>query len=112
MVQTPSFIPLFAATPSVGFHAHTRIGEPIHGQVRTAEKDIMPGVKVSIKGKSKSTTTDVNGNFEIDADENDVLIFSVLGFTTKEVVVNKTGFFNIVVVNQQKDYVNKYNVAC
>ena len=57
----------------------------------------MPGVKVSIKGKSKSTTTDVNGNFEIDAEENDVLIFSVLGFTTKEVVVNKTGFFNIVI---------------
>ncbi len=46
---------------------------------------VLPGVTVSIKGKSISTITDTNGRFSIDAVEGDVLVFSYIGY--KEVAV-------------------------
>ena len=94
--------PLLLKTPATNFYAAKTmaVGEPIHGQVRTTDKELLPGVKVTVKGTNKTTTTDVNGNFAIEADENDVLVFSILGFTTKEVKVDKTGFFNITIEEQ------------
>jgi iron complex outermembrane receptor protein len=98
--QMPLFsTSILAETPSINSRV-VKTGEPIHGQVKTAESEMLPGVKVTVKGTTKSVITDVNGNFAIDAVENDVLVFTILGFSTKEVKVDKTGFFNIVIDEQ------------
>ncbi|PHR12419.1 MAG: hypothetical protein COA40_08400 [Aequorivita sp.] len=48
----------------------------------------LPGADVIIKGTSKGTQTDFDGNFKIETNPGDVLVFSYVGFETKEVTVS------------------------
>ncbi len=51
----------------------------------------LPGVSVYIEGTTTGTVTDVDGNYQIQADPGDVLNFSFVGFkTVKEVVDSRT----------------------
>jgi len=47
----------------------------------------IPGASIIIKGTTSGTVTDVNGNFTISASSGDVLVFSFVGYLTKEVAV-------------------------
>lgn len=47
----------------------------------------LPGVSIVIKGTANGTVTDSNGNFSISARPADVLVFSFLGFSSREVPV-------------------------
>ena len=47
-------------------------------------------VTIQVKGKSTTTSSDINGNFNIVASVGDVLVFSRVGFSTTEVVVKGT----------------------
>jgi iron complex outermembrane receptor protein len=60
--------------------------------VSDAEKVPVPGVSVYIKGEPKgAVTTDFDGNFKIKVQQNDgVLVFSYVGFKTKEVSFSGT----------------------
>ena len=50
--------------------------------------DRLPGVSVLLKGTDRGTTTDANGAYSVDVDdESSTLIFSFIGFKTTEVVV-------------------------
>ncbi len=48
----------------------------------------LPGVTVIIKGNSTGTQTDFDGNYTIETKPNDVLVFSYVGFVTKEITVS------------------------
>lgn len=63
--------------------------QSITGKV-TAATDAQPliGVSISVKGSTVGTITDVDGNYEISAGPNDVLIFTYIGYTAVEVAVN------------------------
>ena len=55
----------------------------LKGTVSEQESGIpLPGVNVVIKGSNTGTTTDFNGNYEIDVESGDVLVFSYVGFTS------------------------------
>lgn len=71
--------------------------QTITGKVVDAEKgEGLPGVSISIKGSAKGGTTDSKGNFSIRVpDENATLIFSFIGYTRQEVVVNKRTVINV-----------------
>lgn len=47
------------------------------------DKGVLPGVTVAVKGTTKRAATDPNGNYQISAGANDVLIFSFIGYGTK-----------------------------
>jgi iron complex outermembrane receptor protein len=47
----------------------------------------IPGVNVQVKGTNTGTVTDSNGNFSIMASDNNVLVFSFVGYATQEVAV-------------------------
>src|SRR5690606_39626694 len=55
----------------------------------------LPGVTVLVKGTTVGTSTDENGAFTIQANENDVLVFSMVGFATQEVPVSMGGAMSI-----------------
>ncbi len=55
----------------------------------------LPGVSVSLKGKTIGTITDIDGNFVITANTTDILVFSYIGFTTQEVPVGNNTTFDI-----------------
>jgi TonB-dependent starch-binding outer membrane protein SusC len=55
----------------------------------------LPGLTVVVKGTSVGTVTDIDGKFSIMASEKDVLEFSFIGYTKKEVVVGNQTEINI-----------------
>lgn len=48
----------------------------------------LPGVNVIEKGTTNGTVTDIEGQYRIDVSDNATLIFSSIGYETKEVAVN------------------------
>jgi len=67
----------------------------ISGTVSDASGLPVPGVNVIIKGTTTGVQTDFDGIYTINANEGDVLIFSYLGLTTKEVIVGATNSINV-----------------
>ncbi|MDA9555462.1 TonB-dependent receptor [Pelobium sp.] len=69
----------------------------IKGKVTSAEDgDILPGVNIKVKGSPGATTTGVDGTFSIRVAKGTTLIFSYIGFTTREVkVLNNNNNLNI-----------------
>jgi TonB-linked SusC/RagA family outer membrane protein len=56
--------------------------------ISSSDNQPLQGVSVTVKGKNRGTSTDASGNFSIaDVDNNDVLVFSFVGYTTQEVAV-------------------------
>jgi hypothetical protein len=61
---------------------------PINGRVLDDGGNPLPGVSVLIKGTSAGTITDLDGSFVLDVvDNDDVLVFSYMGFSTQEIQV-------------------------
>ena len=61
--------------------------ETIKGRVVDDSGQPLPGVTIIIKGTSKGTTTDADGNYTITAQMGDVLQFSYVGLETKSITV-------------------------
>ena len=64
----------------------TLMGQEVSGTV-TDESGALPGVSVVIKGTTTGTTTDFDGNYSINANTGDVLVFSYVGYDTQSVIV-------------------------
>jgi TonB-linked SusC/RagA family outer membrane protein len=74
------------------------MAQKISGVV-TGEEDgtAIPGVSVVVKGTPKGTITTIDGNYEIEANEGETIVFSLVGYQRQEVVVSKGAkTFNIV----------------
>jgi hypothetical protein len=68
----------------------------VTGKVTSTEDgSALPGATVSVKGGNVTTITNSNGEFAISAAGNQVLIFSFIGFTKKEVAVNSQSRINV-----------------
>ncbi|QTD37878.1 SusC/RagA family TonB-linked outer membrane protein [Polaribacter batillariae] len=56
----------------------------------------LPGVSIQVKGTTKGTVTDFNGEYSISVDnENAILVFSYLGFKNKELEIKNKTQFNV-----------------
>ncbi|TDE27098.1 TonB-dependent receptor [Flavobacterium ranwuense] len=66
------------------------IAEIIKGRVVDEKGESLPGVTILVKGTTKGTTTDIDGNYTISAEIGDVLQFSYVGLETKSVTVTGT----------------------
>ena len=61
-----------------------------------SDAEPLPGVNVVVKGKGVGTVTDVDGKYNINVpDEDDILVFSSIGYTTEEVPVNGRSVINM-----------------
>ncbi len=68
----------------------------ITGNVASGSEPL-PGVTVIIKGSINGTTTDFDGNYNIKGtDSSSILVFSYLGYKTKEVLVDRQSKINVV----------------
>lgn len=67
----------------------------VTGTVSDEEGLPIPGVNILIKGTDTGTLTDFDGKFSIDAEVGDILIFSYLGFESKEIEINEKFDLNI-----------------
>lgn len=73
----------------------------VSGNVSDVNGSPLVGVNVYVKNRTKGTVTDFNGNYSINAEEDDVLAFSYIGFISKEVVLNSNKNINIKLTEDQ-----------
>ncbi|MEQ9306755.1 MAG: carboxypeptidase-like regulatory domain-containing protein, partial [Marinoscillum sp.] len=59
----------------------------VSGTVRDEDGEVLPGVSILVKGTSVGTVSDVDGNYKISAGEDDVLVYSFVGFVPQEIAV-------------------------
>ena len=67
----------------------------VSGKVLDDQGEALPGATVLIRGTSQGTTTDMEGNYVIEAGSDQVLVYSFLGFITQEVPVNNRSVIDI-----------------
>ncbi|MGV3556626.1 SusC/RagA family TonB-linked outer membrane protein [Larkinella arboricola] len=76
----------------------------ISGSVTDEKGGDLPGVTVLLKGTQKGTTTNANGSFQLDVPEGSaaVLVFSYVGYESKEVTVGNQSTLKISLVPESK----------
>lgn len=67
----------------------------IKGQVTDSKGESLPGVSVRVKGSAQGTSTDIQGNYTITVSDNDILVFSYVGYTPLEISVNGRTTLNV-----------------
>ena len=80
-----SNLPLHAYPPLVKMPAPAR-ADKVSGKVTDNQGRPLPGVTVAVKGTATGTTTDENGNFIIQASDQQTIVFSYIGFQNQEIV--------------------------
>ncbi|MRT92090.1 TonB-dependent receptor [Ancylomarina sp. 16SWW S1-10-2] len=72
-------------------------GHSVNGVVTSAEDGLpMPFASVVLKGTTIGTSTDIDGNFTIEADEDAIIVFSMVGFAAEEVKVGNQTTINVI----------------
>lgn len=59
----------------------------VSGSVKDIDGNPLPGVNVLVDGTTNGTQTDFDGNYSIEADEGDILVFSYMGMITQRIEV-------------------------
>ncbi|WP_268035451.1 SusC/RagA family TonB-linked outer membrane protein [Algoriphagus sp. PAP.12] len=67
----------------------------IRGTVTDESGEELIGASVSIKGTVTGTITDIDGSFSINANPGDVLVFSYIGYISKEVTLGNETTLNV-----------------
>lgn len=62
--------------------------------------ETLPGVSIRVKGTTKGITSDSDGKFEISADNTDVLVFTFIGYTSKEIKVGKSKVMSVTLSDE------------
>lgn len=72
----------------------------ITGKVVSSDEGMgVPGANVIIKGTKKSVVTDMDGNYSIEVNSNeDVLMFSFVGYNTQEIKVGSESVINVKLI--------------
>jgi TonB-linked SusC/RagA family outer membrane protein len=67
----------------------------ITGKVIADDGSALPGVNIIIKGTTRGTNSDAEGNFKINVPANARLLFSYVGFTGQEIIVGNQTTLNV-----------------
>ncbi|MBO6534032.1 MAG: carboxypeptidase-like regulatory domain-containing protein, partial [Muricauda sp.] len=65
----------------------TGMAQEVTGTVYDDQNVPLPGASVRVKGTQTGAITDFDGNYTIEANEGDILVFSYVGFNSKEAIV-------------------------
>lgn len=69
----------------------------IRGTVKDEAGEPLPGVSVMVRGTQRGTTTNLDGTFQVEIpDESNTLIFSFVGYESKEVLVGSESIVEVV----------------
>ncbi|WP_341216690.1 SusC/RagA family TonB-linked outer membrane protein, partial [uncultured Wocania sp.] len=76
----------------------------VTGKVVDGNGDPLPGVTILIKGTSKGTSTDFDGDYSLNLESSDdTLVFSFVGFSTQEIPVNNQTVVNVTLVESASE---------
>ncbi|WP_374163518.1 TonB-dependent receptor [Arcticibacter sp. MXS-1] len=81
----------------------SRLPIDVAGRVTDEKGEALPGVSVRVKGARAGTSTDVNGAFRITVpDGEQILVFSFIGYGTKELAVRGQTRITVQLVPEQR----------
>ncbi|MCB4798080.1 SusC/RagA family TonB-linked outer membrane protein [Neotamlana laminarinivorans] len=83
-------LPLFIIIESIAY------AQSVSGTVTDNVGVPIPGVNVLIKNSNNGTVTDFDGKFEVSISNGNILVFSYLGYQTKELTYNGQDSLNII----------------
>ncbi|RKR14033.1 carboxypeptidase-like protein [Maribacter vaceletii] len=92
IASTDSEIKTGISSITVGKVSNAYSSYTVKGIVLDEENTPLPGVNVILKGTAEGTVTDLDGNFEFPKKlgKNDILVFSYIGYDTKEYKVKES----------------------
>ncbi|MDO9137775.1 MAG: carboxypeptidase-like regulatory domain-containing protein, partial [Lutibacter sp.] len=86
-------VSFFLCFASISFYAQNY---EIKGTVSDASGSPLPGVSVVVKNTAKGASTDFDGKFTLsNVKKGETLVFSFIGYTTKEVAVSNSNYLNV-----------------
>eukprot|EP01133_Synstelium_polycarpum_P004679 gene4679-5465_t len=97
VAQNGESMPTLSLAP--GEHANAI---KISGTVRDATGQPLSGVSILIKGTKTATTTNSNGQFAIEANLGDILVFSYLGYNKKELTISSPAALSVLLDEDSK----------
>ncbi|WP_242692008.1 TonB-dependent receptor [Aridibaculum aurantiacum] len=68
---------------------------PVTGKVTGGSGEAVAGVSITVKGSTRGTSTDAQGNYSLVVPDNAILVVSAVGFSTQEIEVNNRRTINI-----------------
>lgn len=88
----------FASTGSL-FEKTILQQRAVSGKVTSMEGEELPGVNVIVKGTTQGTVTDINGNYNLSIEGDDVvLVFSYVGYLSEEIPVGNQSVIDVTLV--------------
>jgi TonB-linked SusC/RagA family outer membrane protein len=98
---------LYAAAPIDHFNRavsfHSVYQDVIKGTVKDETGATLPGVTITIKGAQGGTQTNTSGQYSIAAKAGDVLVFSFIGYQSKEVTVGTQSTIDVTLGTDSKN---------
>ena len=89
------------ASPIPGFPQQAK--HEVTGLVTDNDGIPLPGVNVFIKGTNNGTVTDIDGKYSIMVSDNDILVFSFIGFTPQEIIVSGKNKIDVTLEPEASD---------
>lgn len=74
----------------------------ITGTVRDNEGQTLPGVSIKIKGTNLGTSTGADGSYSIAVSPGATLVFTYIGFQSREIQVNENAVINVVLITESR----------
>nr|WP_293842687.1 SusC/RagA family TonB-linked outer membrane protein [uncultured Arsenicibacter sp.] len=74
----------------------------ITGKVKDAKGVAMPGVSIAVKGSSKGTNSDADGNYKLGVPDKGVIVFSFVGYETQEVAVGNRSVVDVTLAESSQ----------
>ena len=75
----------------------------VSGTVTSTESgDGLPGVNIIVKGTTRGTTTDINGEYALQAEADDALVFTYIGYVQQEIPINNRSVIDVALVPDTK----------
>ncbi|MDR6561954.1 MULTISPECIES: TonB-dependent receptor [unclassified Arcicella] len=94
---------VIGAVKANAFTQQKQMAVPVTGTVTNEIGQAMPGVNVFDKTAKKGTVTDANGKYSITANEGTTLVFSFVGYESKEILVGKSAVINVKLTENSQE---------
>lgn len=88
----------FGAAETQAFNSYENMQQIVNGTVIGESGLPLPGVNVIVKGTSRGTQTDFDGNYSIDVSENETLVFSYIGYSNQERLIGDSTIINVTLL--------------
>jgi TonB-dependent starch-binding outer membrane protein SusC len=74
----------------------------VTGKVSDGKGSPLPGVSIAVKGTTRGTNSDAEGNYKVQAPASAVLVYSYVGFEVQEIAVGNKTTINVTLVEDNK----------